>query len=107
MLDSKKIDKIFEDLAARTKDCKDILEFNKISSPVVQEVMDIYQKEDGNNAKTHADFILEIVDRLTLCMPKATPYVPRPVYIEETNQLIIGFARKGAKLPIERCKNIC
>ena len=98
MFNNTKVDKLFEDLSSRTKNCQDIIQFNKISSPVVQEVIHIYQKEGENNTKTPADIICEIIDRLTLCMPEGIPYVPRPIYVEETNQCIIGFARKDAKL---------
>jgi hypothetical protein len=98
MFDNKKLDEIFEELAKKTQDCKNIMEFTEIANTIGQQAIGIHQEILKGNAKAYPKLFVEIIRRLTLCMPKNLPYDPIPVLIE--NELLFGFRKKGVKLPI-------
>lgn len=100
MFNKEKLDEIFIELTWRTENCKNILEFKEIANVHVQEAINVHREFIENNIKVFTEFLVELVERLKLCIPKDIPYYPVLVLDPNTNQLTIGYARKGARLPM-------
>ena len=98
MFNNKKLDEIFEELAEKTKDCKDIREFQEIANTFVAQAIGIHQEVIKNDVKAKAKLFSGIIERLKLCIPNDLPYYPVRVLILDKNKLHFGFLRKGVKL---------
>ena len=98
MFNNKKLNEIFRELAEKTKDCKDIREFHKISNTFVAQAIDIHQEVIKNNVKAQTKLFSEIIGRLKLCIPNDLSYYPVRVLILDKNELLFGFLEKGTEL---------
>jgi len=97
MLNNKKLDEIFGELAEKTKDCKDIREFQEITNTFVAQAIGIHPEAIKNDVKAKAKLFSGIFERLKLCIPNDLPYYPVRVLILDKDKLSFGFLRKGAK----------